>query len=283
MISTFSRAAVALVESGFGASVGRQSARRLLANRSVAPALQQQQHQLSEQARSSVFRTLATDAKPAAHNLQSLVIHAEQTPNPESVKFLPGYPVLEGLDEGGAESGSGFFVTRTDAADEIARSPLAESLFDVKGVQAVYLGPDFVTVTKEADFQWDHVRTPVFEALKAFHATGKPVLTDTTDVTDTTVLEDDSETVALIKELLEVRVRPAVQEDGGDIRFVNFDEATGMVEVRLAGSCAGCPSSTMTLKNGVERMLMHYLDEVKGVIALEEGEADSKLLFPNLV
>lgn len=97
---------------------------------------------------------------------------------------------------------------------------------------------------------------------------------DTPEITDTTILEDDDEVVAMIKELLETRIRPAVQEDGGDIRYVSFEEETGIVTVQLAGSCVGCPSSSVTLKNGVENMLMHYIPEVTNVVSLEEEEDD---------
>jgi NFU1 iron-sulfur cluster scaffold homolog, mitochondrial len=105
---------------------------------------------------------------------------------------------------------------------------------------------------------------------------GEPALADEPIITDTTILDDDDEIVAMIKELIESRIRPAVQEDGGDIRYVSFDEETGLVTVQLAGSCVGCPSSSVTLKNGVENMLMHYIPEVKSVVAEEEAaEADS--------
>ena len=103
-----------------------------------------------------------------------------------------------------------------------------------------------------------------------FYASGKPALSAVAEITDTTIFDDDSEVVALIKEILEARIRPAVQEDGGDIRYVGFDEQTGIVQVKLAGSCVGCPSSSVTLKNGVENMLMHYIEEVTAVEALEE-------------
>ena len=106
------------------------------------------------------------------------------------------------------------------------------------------------------------------------YASGKPALSTVAEITDTTIFDDDSEVVALIKEILEERIRPAVQEDGGDIRFVGFDEQTGLVQVRLAGSCVGCPSSSVTLKNGVENMLMHYIEEVKAVEAVEEEGGD---------
>lgn len=106
------------------------------------------------------------------------------------------------------------------------------------------------------------------------YQSGKPAVSSTPEITDTTILEDDDEIVAMIKELLETRIRPAVQEDGGDIRYVMFDEDTGVVEVQLAGSCVGCPSSSVTLKNGVENMLMHYIPEVTGVISVEDETAD---------
>ena len=107
-----------------------------------------------------------------------------------------------------------------------------------------------------------------------FYASGDPVLRGEPEITDTTILDDDDEVVAMIKELLETRIRPAVQEDGGDIRYVGFEEESGIVTVQLAGSCVGCPSSSVTLKNGVENMLMHYIPEVSGVVSLEEEEDD---------
>ena len=109
-----------------------------------------------------------------------------------------------------------------------------------------------------------------------FYATNQPALLEVPEITDTTILEDDDEVVAMIKELLESRIRPAVQEDGGDIKYVGFDEHTGLVTVQLAGSCVGCPSSSVTLKNGVENMLMHYIPEVTAVISLEEEEDEER-------
>ena len=154
---------------------------------------------------------------------------------------------------------------------------MAKAVFEVDGIKSIYLGPDFLTVTKVAEAHWEHIRTPVFGAIMDFYASGKPVLSAVAEVTDTTIFDDDSEVVALIKEILEARIRPAVQEDGGDIRYVGFDEQSGIVTVKLAGSCVGCPSSSVTLKNGVENMLMHYIEEVTGVEAQEEEgeEGDS--------
>jgi NFU1 iron-sulfur cluster scaffold homolog, mitochondrial len=196
---------------------------------------------------------------------RTVFIQTESTPNPESLKFVPsGKAVLE------TEDGTGYYVTKTDPQEAILRSPLAKELFRIEGVKAVYFGADFVTVTKVATEKWQLLRPLLFSALMDFFETGKPVLLEKPEMTDTTILEDDDEIVAMIKELIEARIRPAVQEDGGDIRYVSFDEETGMVTVSLAGSCVGCPSSSVTLKQGVENMLMHYIPEVTAVQALDD-------------
>merc|ERR1711865_1175423 len=142
------------------------------------------------------------------------------------------------------------------------------------GVKSVYLGSDFITVTKYAESSWSHIRTLVFTAIMEHFSSGKPALSEFAEITDTTILEDDDEVVQMIKEILETRIRPAVQEDGGDIRYVEFNPDSGLVLVKLAGSCVGCPSSSVTLKNGVENMLMHYIPEVTGVISVEDETAD---------
>jgi Fe-S cluster biogenesis protein NfuA len=210
--------------------------------------------------------------------LRSIFIQTADTPNPESLKFIP-----TGVTVNDNEDASGFYVTKQDSATEILRSPLAKSLFDVEGVKAVYLGADFVTVTKFAEHKWKLLRPQLFEVLMNWADKGEPALLDKPLITDTTILEDDDEIVAMIKELIEARIRPAVQEDGGDIRYVSFSEETGLVTVQLAGSCVGCPSSAITLKNGVENMLMHYIPEVTNVIALEDdgeesGEAEEEVV-----
>mmetsp|Transcript_19325 Transcript_19325/g.41585 ORF Transcript_19325/g.41585 Transcript_19325/m.41585 type:complete len:275 (-) Transcript_19325:80-904(-) len=207
--------------------------------------------------------------------LRSVFIQTDETPNPESLKFIPtGVMVNEDPD------GNGFYVTKNDPANEIARSPLAKALLRVDEVKAVYLGADFVTITKYAQGKWTYLRPEVFSVIMEWADGGKPALLDKPEITDTTILDDDDEIVAMIKELMEARIRPAVQEDGGDIRYIGFDEESGLVTVQLAGSCVGCPSSSVTLKQGVENMLMHYIPEVKAVEALEEeaedgGEADN--------
>lgn len=216
----------------------------------------------------SVNGRLARETRsPLLNQIRSMFIQTEATPNPESLKFLPGRNVLEKSDEN-----TGFYATRSDT-EAIGRSPLSKALFKVDGVKSVYLGADFVTVTKYAERHWGHVKTLVFSAIMDHYATGKPAVMEMAEVTDTTIFEDDDEVVAMIKELLETRIRPAVQDDGGDIRYIGFAPETGIVTVQLAGSCVGCPSSSVTLKQGVENMLMHYIPEVTEVHSLEE-EAD---------
>ena len=175
-----------------------------------------------------------------------------------------------------SEDGMGYFVTKNDPMDDILKSPLCTQLFKIDGVKAVYLGTDFVTVTKLAEAKWQFMRPEIFSVLMDFFDTDQPALLDQPLITDTTILDDDDEIVAMIKELIEQRIRPAVQEDGGDIRYVGFDEMDGVVTVQLAGSCVGCPSSSVTLKQGVENMLMHYIPEVTAVVALEEEEEEEE-------
>jgi len=234
---------------------------------------------------------------------RSLFIQTATTPNPESLKFIPnGRLVLghipEDIDgtanklENGEEivinndssttdyttsdNNVGFHITRKDHT-LIARSPLAKLLFNLdEGIKSIYLGYDFITVTKFAEAHWQHLQTPIFGAIMDFYAKNQPALLEMPEITDTTILVDDDEVVAMIKELLESRIRPAVQEDGGDIKYVGFEEHTGIVTVQLAGSCVGCPSSSVTLKKGVENMLMHYIPEVTAVISLEEEEDEEE-------
>jgi len=173
------------------------------------------------------------------------------------------------------EDGAGHFLNKTDPIEEILKSPLAKDLFKIDGVKAVYFGSDFVTITKRAEAKWQFMRPEIFSTLMDFFENpDNKVLLDKPQITDTTILEDDDEIVAMIKELIEDRIRPAVQEDGGDIHYRDFEEETGIVTVQLAGSCVGCPSSSITLKQGVENMLMHYIPEVTAVVAQEEEEED---------
>ncbi|KAI0808928.1 scaffold protein Nfu/NifU N terminal-domain-containing protein [Irpex lacteus] len=193
-----------------------------------------------------------------------MFIQTETTPNDDSLKFIPGVPVME---DGSAE----FLDTRS-----ALKSPLAIRLMGISGVRAVLYGPDFVTVSKDTETAWSVIKPEVYSILMEFFSSGQPLFRsdedrDAAGPQDTKILETDSETVAMIKELLETRVRPAIMEDGGDIEYRGFTDE-GIVEVKLKGSCRGCDSSTVTLKSGIERMLMHYIPEVKGVEQILDQE-----------
>ncbi|KAK6156287.1 hypothetical protein DH2020_010535 [Rehmannia glutinosa] len=186
---------------------------------------------------------------------RSMFIQTQSTPNPASLMFYPGKPVME--------SGSADFPNARSAMS----SPLAKTLFAVDGITRVFFGSDFITVTKSDEISWDLLKPQIFAAIMDFYSSGQPLILDSTTAAsmDTAIHEDDSETVAMIKELLETRIRPAVQDDGGDIEYVGFDPDSGIVKLRMQGACSGCPSSSVTLKSGIENMLMHYVPEVKGV------------------
>ncbi|GAB2222904.1 hypothetical protein Droror1_Dr00017035 [Drosera rotundifolia] len=186
---------------------------------------------------------------------RTMFIQTQPTPNPSSLMFYPGKPVME--------VGSADFPNARVAMN----SPLAKSIFGIDGITRVFFGSDFVTVTKSDDASWDILKPEIFAAIMDFYTSSQPLFLDveTAASKDTTIHEDDSETVAMIKELLETRIRPAVQDDGGDIEYRGFDVETGIVKLRMQGACSGCPSSSVTLKSGIENMLMHYVPEVKGV------------------
>lgn len=181
-----------------------------------------------------------------------MFIQTEPTPNPATLKFLPGREVMM--------KGTADFLT----AEGAARSPLASRLFAVDGVAGVFLGSDFVTVAKSEGTDWDVLKAQILAAIMEHFASGAPVI-EGEDVEHSG--EADSEVVAQIKELLETRVRPAVAQDGGDIIFRGFED--GIVYLHLQGSCAGCPSSTATLKHGIENMLKYYVPEVVAVQAVQ--------------
>jgi len=208
--------------------------------------------------------------KSMFQQIRTVFIQTENTPNPESIKFLPSNTTV--LDN---EDGRGHSLNKSDPIEDILKSPLAKDLFKIDGVKSVYFGSDFVSITKFATGKWQFMRPEIFSVLMDFFDDPNyQVLLEQPLITDTTVLDDDDEIVAMIKELIEDRIRPAVQDDGGDILYVNFEEDTGMVTVQLAGSCVGCPSSSVTLKQGVENMLMHYIPEVTAVQALDQEEED---------
>lgn len=185
-----------------------------------------------------------------------MFIQTEQTPNPATLKFIPGTPVLE--------DGTVDFRSADEAA---GKSPLAERLFRVDNVTGVFLGPDFVTVTKQDDSEWYLLKPAILGVIMEHFTAGQPVMTEGAEMeADEEVNEADKEIVSQIKELLETRVRPAVAQDGGDIVFHAFQQ--GVVFLHMRGACAGCPSATATLKMGIENMLRHYIPEVTEVRAV---------------
>ena len=184
-----------------------------------------------------------------------MFIQTEATPNPATLKFLPGRVVMA--------AGTADFPS----AESAARSPLAQALFAVGGVTGVFFGSDFVTVTKAGDQEWHLMKPAVLGAIMEHFTAGKPILLEgTAPMAGAGGEGEDSDIVAQIKELLDTRVRPAVAQDGGDIVFHSFDE--GVVYLHMQGSCSGCPSSTATLKSGIENMLRHYIPEVVEVRAV---------------
>ena len=181
-----------------------------------------------------------------------MFIQTEPTPNPNALKFLPGRDVASDLRD---------FVNR----DEALASPLAEALFDLDGVAGVFFGYDYISVTREAAGpDWATMKAPILAALMDHFVSGAPLLRDGSPASPAESGED-TEIVLEIKQLLDSRVRPAVAQDGGDILFDAFDEETGVLTLRMRGACAGCPSSTATLKSGVEQMMKHYIPEVTSV------------------
>jgi Fe-S cluster biogenesis protein NfuA len=183
-----------------------------------------------------------------------MFIQTEGTPNPASLKFLPGRTVM---------TAGSIDMPTPEAAKQ---SPLAERLFQVDGVTGVFLGSDFITVTKRGDKQWELLKPALLGIIMEHFVANRPILAEGAESTAAADAGDD-EVVAQIKELLETRVRPAVAQDGGDIVFRGFDR--GIVYVRLHGSCSGCPSSTATLRMGIENMLRHYVPEVVEVRAVQ--------------
>jgi Fe-S cluster biogenesis protein NfuA len=186
-----------------------------------------------------------------------MFIQTEATPNPATLKFLPGKPVLPGGTRDYRD------------AEAAAESPLAQKLFSITGVSGVFLGQDFITVTK-GGAEWQHLKPAILGMIMDYYLSGAPVLVnggpETAENSDEFFDEADGEIVTTIKQLLDTRVRPAVAQDGGDITFHGFKE--GVVFLNMKGSCAGCPSSTATLKHGIENLLRHFVPEVSEVRAV---------------
>ena len=184
-----------------------------------------------------------------------MFIQTEQTPNPAALKFLPGEPVLA--------QGTANFPNRHEA---VGRSPLASRLFEVEGVEAVFFGADFISVTKADGKDWFVLKPSILGVIMEHFTAKRPVMTEDQAHADTataTMTAEEEEIVGQIKALLDTRVRPAVAQDGGDIIFHDYQD--GVVYLHMQGACSGCPSSTMTLKAGIENMLRHYIPEVTEV------------------
>jgi len=181
-----------------------------------------------------------------------MFIQTESTPNPATMKFLPGQAVIQ--------TGTADFPSETAAAS----SPLARRIFATGGIGGVFLGSDFVTVTKLDDVDWAHIKPAILGAIMEHFQSGAPAIEGESGAVGHAAHDGpDKEIVVQIKELLDTRVRPAVAQDGGDITFHGFDR--GVVYLHMQGACAGCPSSTMTLKMGIENLLRHYIPEVTEV------------------
>ena len=180
-----------------------------------------------------------------------MFVQTEVTPNPNSLKFLPGKKV--------SNSGPYEITNKEDMKNELVRNILS-----INGVESIFLGQDFISVNKNENIKWDEIKHIVISLINDFYADGKEF------VIDENIKEEDldlSEIESKIVKILEEKIRPAVARDGGDIKFKEFKD--GVVKVQLQGSCSGCPSSTMTLKQGVQNLLCHYLPEVKEVVAIQ--------------
>ncbi|KAI0850205.1 HIRA-interacting protein 5 [Daldinia vernicosa] len=216
----------------------------------------------------------------APRGVRSIFIQTETTPNPDALKFLPNHRVVP------ADVPTPF-IEYLNPRSTIAPpypSPLAAQLMNIDGVTSVFYGPDFITVTKSPDANWVHIRPEIFSLITEAITSGQEIVAvsnnkeggdegqEAGEEDSLSYNENDSEVVGMIKELLETRIRPAIQEDGGDIEFRGFEN--GYVNLKLRGACRTCDSSTVTLKNGIEGMLMHYIEEVKGVHQVMDQEEE---------
>jgi Fe-S cluster biogenesis protein NfuA len=181
-----------------------------------------------------------------------MFIQTEETPNPATMKFLPGREVLGETKAGG--------TLEIISIEDAAQSPLAQSLFGIEGVRSVFLGKDFITVTKGEGKNWPALKPPVLTAIMEHFTSGKPILASDASSSPPKGAENEDAVVTKIRDLLDHKIRPAVAQDGGDIVFQRFED--GIVYLTLKGACSGCPSAGLTLKAGVESLLRHYIPEV---------------------
>ena len=205
---------------------------------------------------------------------RTLFIQTDSTPNSDALKFIPNHRILpEGFSSTFLE-----YMSPRDTITPPHTSPLAGQLLAVDGVTSVFYGVDYITVTKDSSANWGHVKPEVFSLITEAITNGSPIVTiaegarggEQGEADSLAASDEDTEVVGMIKELLETRIRPAIQEDGGDIEFRGFED--GWVRLKLRGACRTCDSSTVTLRNGIESMLMHYVEEVKGVEQVMDEE-----------
>ncbi|KKA28122.1 hypothetical protein TD95_005348 [Thielaviopsis punctulata] len=231
----------------------------------------------------SLVRTAPPHPSVRCASQRSIFIQTESTPNADALKFLPNHRIIpESLNRSSIE----YLSARSTIAPPFP-SPLAAQLMNIDGVESVFYGVDFITVTKAVEANWSFIRPEIFALITQAVTSGQTIVhvaerkegeAAPEDETDSLAYdENDSEVVGMIKELLETRIRPAIQEDGGDIEFRGFSEEDGMVKLMLKGACRTCDSSTETLKNGIESMLMHYIEEVKGVQQVLDPEEEIAL------
>ncbi|KAF9633181.1 NIF system FeS cluster assembly NifU [Lasiodiplodia theobromae] len=217
----------------------------------------------------------------AVESRRTMFIQTENTPNPDALKFNPNTNVLpEGFPSAFLE----YMNPRSTLAPPHP-SPLAAKLFNVDGITSVFFGSNYITVSKDSSVPWAHIKPEVFSLISEYVASGQPMVNvaqgsaagegQESEEDSLAYNEDDDEVVGMIKELLETRIRPAIQEDGGDIEFRGFQD--GIVMLKLRGACRTCDSSTVTLKNGIESMLMHYITEVTGVEQVLDEEEEVAL------
>jgi len=200
----------------------------------------------------------------SSRHQRGLFIQTQGTPNPNAMMFVPGVPVTPDASTVEFSSGS-----------KAHASPLARRMFRVDGVCNVMYGPTFVSITKDEETSWEILKPQIFGLITEFYMSGEPLLTGDSAPSDTAIQPEDDEIVATIKELLDTRIRPIVQEDGGDIEYCGFFD--GIVKLKMKGACSSCPSSEATLKDGIENMLQHYVPEVLSVeqeqdVSVEETE-----------
>jgi len=198
--------------------------------------------------------------------IRTLFIQTEETPNEQALKFLPSTTIMSSGETKEFLSGR-----------EAFQSPLARKLFAIDGIKSIMFGSNFITVEKTPNIQWMLIKPEVFSILTETLTSGEPIFDEGTILPKDAEFDDeDDDIVAMIKELIFTKIRPAIQEDGGDIEFVNFEEENGTVVLRLRGACRSCDSSSVTLKNGIESMLKHYIEEVENVKQVEEEEVDEE-------